>query len=68
VEGSGDRTGLGCHLQALHHEKASFWSSFIRALLTEEYMEAKAKRASLTKFQGVLEKFPDSEPEDYDRI
>ncbi|MCD4717714.1 MAG: type II toxin-antitoxin system HicB family antitoxin [Desulfobacterales bacterium] len=38
------------------------------ALLTEEYIEARAKRASLKKFQKVLKKVPDSEPEDYDRI
>ena len=38
------------------------------ALLTEEYFEARAKRASLKKFRKVLKKVPDSEPEDYDRI
>lgn len=38
------------------------------ALLTEQYIEARAKRASLKKFQKVLKKVPDSEPEDYDRI
>ncbi len=38
------------------------------ALLTEEYIEARAKRASLKKFRSVLKKVPDSEPEEYDRI
>ena len=38
------------------------------ALLTEEYIEARAKRASLKKFRNVLKKIPDSEPEEYDRI
>ena len=38
------------------------------ALLTEEYIEARAKRANLKKFQKVLKKVPASEPEDYDRI
>ena len=37
-------------------------------VLTEEYIEARAKRASLKKFRKVLKKVPGSEPEDYDRI
>ena len=47
---------------------ASAAAEKISALLTEEYIEARAKRASLKKFQNVLKKVPDSEPEDYDRI
>ena len=38
------------------------------ALLTEEYIEARAKRASLRKFQNVLKKVPNAEPGDYDRL
>jgi uncharacterized protein (DUF1778 family) len=38
------------------------------ALLTEEYIVARAKRSSKRKFQEVLRKVPDLEPDDYDRI
>ena len=38
------------------------------ALLTEKYIETRGRRASLKKFQKVLKKIPDVEPEDYDRI
>ena len=38
------------------------------ALLTEEYLEARAKRASRSKFEAVLAKVPDVEPEESDRI
>jgi uncharacterized protein (DUF1778 family) len=47
---------------------ASAAAEKMSALLTEEYIEARAKRANLKKFQKVLKKIPDSEPEDYDRI
>jgi uncharacterized protein (DUF1778 family) len=47
---------------------ASAAAEKMAALLAEEYIEARAKRASLKKFQNVLKKVPDSEPEDYDRI
>ena len=47
---------------------ASAAAEKMSALLTEEYIEARAKRASLKKFQKVLKKVPDSESEDYDRI
>jgi len=47
---------------------ASAAAEKMSALLTEEYIEARAKRASLKKFQNVLKKVPDLEPEDYDRI
>jgi hypothetical protein len=47
---------------------ASAAAEKMSALLTEEYIEARAKRASLKKFQKVLKKVPDSEPEDFDRI
>lgn len=47
---------------------ASAAAEKMSALLTEEYIAARAKRASLKKFQKVLKKVPDSEPEEYDRI
>ena len=47
---------------------ASAAAEKMSALLTEQYIEARAKRASLKKFQKVLKKIPDMEPEDYDRI
>jgi hypothetical protein len=47
---------------------ASAAAEKMSALLTEEYLETRAKRASLKKFQRVLKKVPDSEPEEYDRI
>ena len=47
---------------------ASAAAEKMSALLTEEYIEARAKRASLKKFQKVLKKVPNSEPEEYDRI
>ena len=47
---------------------ASAAAEKMSALLTEEYIEARAKRASLKKFQKVLKKVPDSEPENYDRL
>ena len=47
---------------------ASAAAEKMSALLTEEYIEARAKRASLKKFQKVLKKVPDLGPEDYDRL
>ena len=38
------------------------------ALLIEEYLEARAKRASRRKFEAVLSKIPNVEPADSDRI
>jgi hypothetical protein len=38
------------------------------ALLTEEYLEARAKRASRSKFEAVLAKVPDVEPEESDQL
>ena len=38
------------------------------ALMTEEYLAARAKRASRTKFEAVLAKVPDVEPEEFDRL
>ena len=39
----------------------------ISALMTEDFIEQRAKRASKEKFKKVLSKVPDSEPEDFDR-
>jgi uncharacterized protein (DUF1778 family) len=47
---------------------ASAAAEKMSALLTEEYIEARAKKASLKKFRNVLKKVPDSEPEEYDRL
>jgi predicted transcriptional regulator len=38
------------------------------ALMTEEYLEARAKRGSRRKFDAVLAKVPDVEPAASDRI
>ncbi|HEV7922582.1 MAG TPA: toxin-antitoxin system HicB family antitoxin [Thermoanaerobaculia bacterium] len=38
------------------------------ALMTEEYLEGRAKRASRRKFEAVLAKVPDIEPDESDRI
>ena len=47
---------------------ASAAAEKMSALLTEEYIEKRAEKANLKKFQQVLNKVPDAEPEDYDRI
>jgi predicted transcriptional regulator len=38
------------------------------ALMTEEYLEARAGRASRGKFEAVLAKIPDVEPDESDRV
>ena len=38
------------------------------ALMTEEYLEKRAKRGSRAKYEAVLAKVPDIEPEAYDRL
>lgn len=47
---------------------ASAAAEKMSALLTEKYIEARAKKASLKKFRNVLTKVSSSEPEEYDRI
>ena len=47
---------------------ASAAAEKISALLTEEYIAARAKRASLKKFRNFLKKVPSAEPEEYDRL
>jgi hypothetical protein len=38
------------------------------ALMTEEYLEARAKRGARRKFDAVLAKVPDVEPDEADRV
>jgi hypothetical protein len=38
------------------------------ALLTVEYLRERAKRGSREKFEAVLAKVPDVEPEEHDRL
>lgn len=40
----------------------------ISALLTEEYLEARAKRGSREKFREILNKVPDTQPEPGDEL
>jgi uncharacterized protein (DUF1778 family) len=47
---------------------ASAAAEKMSALITEEYIEARAKKGNIKKFQRVLKKVPDSEPEEHDRI
>jgi uncharacterized protein (DUF1778 family) len=47
---------------------ASAAAEKMSALLTEEYIQTRAKRASSKKFQKVLKKVPSAEPEEYDRM
>jgi hypothetical protein len=36
--------------------------------MTVEYLQERAKRGSREKFEAVLAKVPDVEPEEYDRL
>jgi hypothetical protein len=40
----------------------------IAALMTVEYLQERAKRGSREKFEAVLAKVPDVEPEEFDRL
>ena len=40
----------------------------VAALMTVEYLRDRAKRGSLEKFEAVLAKVPDVEPEPHDRL
>lgn len=40
----------------------------LSALLTEDYLEERAKRGSRKKFKRAMAKVPKVEPEDYDRL
>lgn len=43
-------------------------SAQISAWMTKDYLKQRAKRGSWEKFQQVLDKVPDVEPEEYDRL
>jgi 23S rRNA G2445 N2-methylase RlmL len=43
-------------------------SAQVSAWMTKDYIEEKAKRGSWDKFQQVLAKVPDVEPEDDDKL
>ncbi|VEN74061.1 conserved hypothetical protein [Candidatus Desulfarcum epimagneticum] len=47
---------------------ASATAEKITALLTEEYLNKRARGASREKFQTVLDKVPDIEPENHDKL
>ena len=40
----------------------------LSALMTVEYLEERARRGSRAKYEAVLKKVPDVEPEAYDRL
>lgn len=40
----------------------------VSAWMTKDYLEEKAKRGSWEKFQQVLTKVPDVEPEEWDKL
>jgi hypothetical protein len=40
----------------------------LSALMTENYLKDRARRGDRAKYESVLAKVPDVEPEDYDRI
>jgi len=47
---------------------ASATAEKMTSLLTEEYLNKRANRASRIKFQAVLNKVPDVEPDNYDKL
>jgi len=40
----------------------------ISALMTEDYLKERARQGSRKKFESILAKVPDVEPEEYDRL
>jgi hypothetical protein len=40
----------------------------LSALMTESYLKDRAKRGDRVKYEAILAKVPDVEPEEYDRI
>ena len=40
----------------------------LSALMAENYLQERAKRGSREKYDAILAKVPDIEPEDYDRM
>ncbi len=47
---------------------ASAVSEKLAALMTEEYLEQRAKRGHRSKYDAVLKKVADIDPEDVDRL
>ena len=47
---------------------ASALGEKVSALMTEEYLEERAKRGNLADFQNVMDKIPHVEPEPRDRL
>ena len=47
---------------------ASALSTQVSAWMTKDYLEQRGERGSWEKFQQVLTKVPDVEPEDYDKL
>lgn len=43
-------------------------SAQVSAWMTKDYLEQRAERGSWQKFQQVLTKVPDVEPEEYDKL
>jgi hypothetical protein len=43
-------------------------SAQVSAWMTKDYLRERAERGSWEKFQHVLEKVPDVEPEEYDKL
>jgi hypothetical protein len=40
----------------------------LSALMTEDYLEMRARRGDRAKFEDAMSKVPDVEPEEYDRL
>jgi hypothetical protein len=40
----------------------------LSALMTEDYLKDRARKGDLAKYEAILAKVPDVEPEEYDRI
>ncbi len=47
---------------------ASAAAEKMASLLTESYLKKRASKADLKKFKNVLNKVPNVEPEDYDKL
>jgi predicted transcriptional regulator len=40
----------------------------LSSFMTVDYLEQRAKRAEIDRFEGLLSKIPDDEPEEYDKL
>ena len=47
---------------------ASAVTEKISAFATKDYLELRAKRADIAKFEKAVSKIPDVEPEEYDKL